>query len=420
MEQDLGLSVEAITQHSQRLFSKSEELGQALTDILEKMKNLMENGQSYVDSESSKNFYEQISGFSKSCNKYILGVQKFASFLVDTTVASYEDVDQEILTLQTELKESLSHLEIVNKLGDAVTGVNESADGTIDSSQLDFSKISSTAGDTASGDFIQEGNVHKEYWEGELQLVPREDGTIQIVKDGTVMGYTTEEGVNLPDATDEAVATSTEEMNADLENGTAEEASVGTSTSEATVSTSNAESNNPVTTFSYDEVNEEGFYTHHTSTMENATYVEENGKVYLQSGDKYMDVTNGDVYQKVTTPASTFGMQTSDGTTLASVDLPESTTFEKVGSGATYDVAALADAHADIYIPKDARLDTPGFGVFIQPAGNNYSHYRYSESAGGYLPIDQSTGDFYEISGDIVSVSDIKASTLKGGIGKFY
>ena len=37
MEQDLGLSVEAITQHSQRLFSKSEELGQALTDILEKM-----------------------------------------------------------------------------------------------------------------------------------------------------------------------------------------------------------------------------------------------------------------------------------------------------------------------------------------------------------------------------------------------
>ena len=32
MEQDLGLSVEAITQHSQRLFSKSEELGQALTD----------------------------------------------------------------------------------------------------------------------------------------------------------------------------------------------------------------------------------------------------------------------------------------------------------------------------------------------------------------------------------------------------
>ncbi len=248
MEQDLGLSVEAITQHSQRLFSKSEELGQALTDILEKMKNLMENGQSYVDSESSKNFYEQISGFSKSCNKYILGVQKFASFLVDKTVASYEDVDQEILTLQTELKESLSHLEIVNKLGDAVTGVNESADGTIDSSQLDFSKISSTAGDAASGDFIQEGNVHKEYWEGELQLVPREDGTIQIVKDGTVMGYTTEEGVNLPDATDEAVATSTEEMAADLENGTAGVGSIDNTTSTSEASATNADNSSSVPT----------------------------------------------------------------------------------------------------------------------------------------------------------------------------
>ena len=60
MGQNLGLSVEAVTQHSQRLFSKSEELDQALKDVLQKLESLMENGVTYKDKQSSKDFYEQI------------------------------------------------------------------------------------------------------------------------------------------------------------------------------------------------------------------------------------------------------------------------------------------------------------------------------------------------------------------------
>jgi|GEM_PF-2105895 PREDICTED: hypothetical protein len=196
MGQNLGLSVEAVTQHSQRLFSKSEELDQALKDVLQKLESLMENGVTYKDKQSSKDFYEQINVFSTSCTKYVEGVQKFASFLVDETITTYETSDQEILELQSKLDESLSALELASKIGD----------GNVTSSQLDFSKISATAGSAALGSFIAEDKVHKEYWEGELQLVPREDGTIQIVKDGTVMGYTTEEGVDLPDNTSPATA----------------------------------------------------------------------------------------------------------------------------------------------------------------------------------------------------------------------
>ena len=196
MGQNLGLSVEAVTQHSQRLFSKSEELDQALKDVLQKLESLMENGVTYKDKQSSKDFYEQINVFSTSCTKYVEGVQKFASFLVNETITTYETSDQEILELQSKLDESLATLELASKIGD----------GNVTSSQLDFSKISATAGSAALGSFIAEDKVHKEYWEGELQLVPREDGTIQIVKDGTVMGYTTEEGVDLPDNTSPATA----------------------------------------------------------------------------------------------------------------------------------------------------------------------------------------------------------------------
>ena len=196
MGQNLGLSVEAVTQHSQRLFSKSEELDQALKDVLQKLESLMENGVTYKDKQSSKDFYEQINVFSTSCTKYVEGVQKFASFLVNETITTYETSDQEILELQSKLDESLATLKLASKIGD----------GNVTSSQLDFSKISATAGSAALGSFIAEDKVHKEYWEGELQLVPREDGTIQIVKDGTVMGYTTEEGVDLPDNTSPATA----------------------------------------------------------------------------------------------------------------------------------------------------------------------------------------------------------------------
>ena len=109
MGQNLGLSVEAVTQHSQRLFSKSEELDQALKDVLQKLESLMENGVTYKDKQSSKDFYEQINVFSTSCTKYVEGVQEYygdkGSYddLKNTALDTYEQ--QFGKDIQTELRE---------------------------------------------------------------------------------------------------------------------------------------------------------------------------------------------------------------------------------------------------------------------------------------------------------------------------
>ena len=70
------------------------------------------------------------------------------------------------------------------------------ASGVIATGSIDFSRISTNANDALNGSFINENSIHKEYWEGDLNFVRRDDGSIQIVKDGVVMGYTDELGIN--------------------------------------------------------------------------------------------------------------------------------------------------------------------------------------------------------------------------------
>lgn len=369
MEQQLGLSVEEVTQHSQNLFTKSEELNDALTDILGKLSAMMEDGQTYADVSSSKIMYEKIKRFSSSVTKYVEGVQKFASFLVNETIATYETSDQEILELQSKLDESLAALELASKLGD----------GNINASQLDFSKISSTAGDAASGDFIQEGNVHKEYWEGELQLVPREDGTIQIVKDGTVMGYTTEEGVSLPDATEEAVTTSG--MSADLENGTAGEASVGTSdTGGAASSISNGNENYP------SQVNLET--AKNWSPEQIYTYMENGGTIYdSQTGntlDSSMIDKNAALFNDFTDVENTSSNSTSvsagDGTTIE----PVGTTIDPGTGRYNTDIGSLASNHDTIPFPKNAELVRPGVALNFDNTAGAFESLVYNSDTNKY------------------------------------
>ncbi|HIT21423.1 MAG TPA: hypothetical protein IAB56_00430 [Candidatus Scybalousia intestinigallinarum] len=389
MGQNLGLSVEAVTQHSQRLFSKSEELDQALKDVLQKLESLMENGVTYKDKQSSKDFYEQINVFSTSCNKYVEGVQKFASFLVNETIATYETSDQEILELQSKLDESLAALELASKLGD----------GNITSSQLDFSKISATAGSAALGSFIAEDKVHKQYWEGELQLVPREDGTIQIVKDGTVMGYTTEEGVNLPDATDEAVATFTEEMNADLENGTAGEASVGTSDTDVTTSSiSNGNENYP------SQVDLET--AKNWSPEQIYTYMENGGTIYdSQTGntlDSSMMDKNAALFNDFTDIENTSSNSTSvsagDGTTIE----PVGTTIDPDTGRYDVDMDNLSSNHETIPFPENARLVRPGVQFNFENNNNKFDSLVYNSDTNRYDLMKKDGTAFYSFDVDDV------------------
>ena len=370
MEQQLGLSVEQVTEYSQNLFTKSEELNDTLTDILGKLSTMIEDGQTYHDVSSSKSMYGDINRFSSSVTKYVEGVQKFASFLVDETITTYETSDQEILELQSKLDESLSALELASKIGD----------GNINASQLDFSKISSNAGDAASGDFIQEGNVHKEYWEGELQLVPREDGTIQIVKDGTVMGYTTEEGVSLPDTMGEAVASSTEEMSTDLENGTAGEASVGTSDAGVASSISNGNENYP------SQVNLET--TKNWSPEQVYTYMENGGTIYdSQTGntlDSSMIDKNAALFNDFTDVENTSSNSTSvsagDGTTIE----PVGTTIDPGTGRYNTDIGSLASNHDTIPFPKNAELVRPGVALNFDNTAGAFESLVYNSDTNKY------------------------------------
>ncbi len=182
-----GLTVQEVQAYATTLSDKSEELREETTNASNELRTLLESN-AFKTLVASTELMSKVETLSANCGKFSDGVDVFAKFLIDKVITDFDVLDEETISLQQELDAKINELNSVSELGN----------GTIDSSQLDFSKISSTAGDAASGDFIQEGNVHKEYWEGELQLVPREDGTIQIVKDGQVMGYTTEEGINIP------------------------------------------------------------------------------------------------------------------------------------------------------------------------------------------------------------------------------
>ncbi len=190
-----GLTVQGAQAYAKTLSNKSEELREETTNASNELKSLLESN-AFKTLIASTEFMTKIETLSANCGKFSDGVDVFAKFLIDKVIDDFGILDEQTLSLQQELDERLNELSSVSELGG----------GTIDSSQLDFSKISATAGSAALGSFIAEDKVHKKYWEGELQLVPREDGTIQIVKDGTVMGYTTEEGVDLPDNTSTATA----------------------------------------------------------------------------------------------------------------------------------------------------------------------------------------------------------------------
>lgn len=74
----------------------------------------------------------------------------------------------------------------------------------IDANDIDFSKISTNANDAANGNFIDESNIHKDYWGdstgGKLEAEIRDDGTVLIKEDGVAMGYTTKEALGIENA----------------------------------------------------------------------------------------------------------------------------------------------------------------------------------------------------------------------------
>ena len=82
---------------------------------------------------------------------------------------------------------------------------NSSSTETIDLSSsfskiitnVDFSRISSTKEDALNGQFIDENNVLKKYWDvSKLTAEVYADGSVLLYEDGVPMGWTDEKGIN--------------------------------------------------------------------------------------------------------------------------------------------------------------------------------------------------------------------------------
>ena len=86
--------------------------------------------------------------------------------------------------------------ESTNKNLNSTNSSFELSSNQVNEPTINFSRISTNVNDALNGNFIKEESIHKEFWEGDLTFVKRDDGSIQILKDGVVMGYTDELGLN--------------------------------------------------------------------------------------------------------------------------------------------------------------------------------------------------------------------------------
>ena len=72
---------------------------------------------------------------------------------------------------------------------DTLSMANE---GSLSKENIDFSRISATAGDAKNGNFISQSKINDSYWgdNGELTYKIRDDGTIMIFENDTLLGFT--------------------------------------------------------------------------------------------------------------------------------------------------------------------------------------------------------------------------------------
>lgn len=69
----------------------------------------------------------------------------------------------------------------------------------IDTSQINWDSISTTANGALNGNFLDPNNINKEYWgdNGQLTIQIGENGAILILENGVPMGWTTIDGINI-------------------------------------------------------------------------------------------------------------------------------------------------------------------------------------------------------------------------------
>lgn len=180
MDQKL-LDIEGIVSGSSSINQESSNLTEVCASLYSLVTSLREN-EDFKTMVASSEYFGSIDILNQQVPRYAEALLQFSKFLSNYVLENYSDTDAE---MKAKVEANLA--EAIAKLGET--------DETVGTG-VDYSKISTTAAGALSGDFIDSSKIQKSTFEdGELEFITRPDGSVQIVKDGTVLGYTTQDGI---------------------------------------------------------------------------------------------------------------------------------------------------------------------------------------------------------------------------------
>lgn len=205
MDQKL-LDIEGIVSGSSSINQESSNLTEVCASLYSLVTSLREN-EDFKTMVASSEYFGSIDILNQQVPRYAEALLQFSKFLSNYVLENYSDTDAE---MKAKVEANLA--EAIAKLGET--------DETVGTG-VDYSKISTTAAGALSGDFIDSSKIQKSTFEdGELEFITRPDGSVQIVKNGSVLGYTTQDGIgNAQTATSATTGAETEELHTSLSSG---------------------------------------------------------------------------------------------------------------------------------------------------------------------------------------------------------
>jgi len=191
------LDIEGLVSSSSDINRESSNLAEICSSLYSLITSLREN-ESFKTMIASSTYFGSIDTFNQTVPKYSEALLQFSKFLSNYVLENYSDTDAE---MKAKIEANLT--DAITKLGE-----NEELSATV----VDYSKISTSAAGALSGDFIDSSKIQRSTFEdGELEFITRPDGSVQIVKNGSVLGYTTQEGIGNTQSTTSVIA-ETEEL----------------------------------------------------------------------------------------------------------------------------------------------------------------------------------------------------------------
>ncbi len=181
MNEEKKLSIEGIISSGSDLNNASAQLNEVCTEMYKYITSLRES-ETFKTVVASSEYFANIDELNAIVPKYSEAILRFSKFLAEYVVQNYTETDEETKAkIEANLASSIEQLQSL---------------GAINSQGLDYTKIANTASNANQGNFISEDKILKQYFEdGELEYITREDGSLQIVKNGTTMGFTTADGI---------------------------------------------------------------------------------------------------------------------------------------------------------------------------------------------------------------------------------